>query len=423
MKFTSTVFVLLFISLSVSLFAQEPKPWPENAFLPVTEDRINSLPDAERQEWIAYWEKSNAILKTMGQLDLVDHSTLVPNNDHPGGGKYSMGLRLDAPYTWYANEAARTIADYIVKWQVPQTGGWTKAGVYSRDRGPDDYRGSGWDCGTFDNNSTIYELMQLAKVISHDNRVPSERLNPWKESFYKGLQYIFNAQYPNGGFPQIYPLVGEYHDAITLNDDAYVHILELFRDISNGVPVYAFVPDEMRGEARWRFEKGLKCLLAMQLRDSIGNPTIWGAQHDAITLKPCAARNFEPISACALESVGAVRFLMTLPKPSPEIVASVDGAMNWFDDTVIKDTYWDRNAASGVGLESKPGAPDMWARFYEIETRKPIYGDRDRRTYYSIAELGFERRKGYTWLVPDPSDLGPLYIYWQVNTAKTKKLK
>ena len=45
----------------------------------------------------------------------------------------------------------------------------------------------------------------------------------------RGLDYALSAQYPNGGFPQIYPLVGWYHDAITYNDDAMVHIMELCR--------------------------------------------------------------------------------------------------------------------------------------------------------------------------------------------------
>ena len=39
-----------------------------------------------------------------------------------------------------------------------------------------------------------------------------ERARPWRAAFQRGLEYIFAAQYPNGGFPQIYPLAGGYHD-------------------------------------------------------------------------------------------------------------------------------------------------------------------------------------------------------------------
>ena len=38
--------------------------------------------------------------------------------------------------------------------------------------------------------------------------------------------------------------------------------------------------------------------------------TAWGAQHDAVTLRPSAARTFEPVALASAESVGVVRFLI-----------------------------------------------------------------------------------------------------------------
>ena len=43
-------------------------------------------------------------------------------------------------------------------------------------------------------------------------------------STIKGLNFILAAQYPNGGWPQGYPLEGAYHDDITLNDNAMMQI-------------------------------------------------------------------------------------------------------------------------------------------------------------------------------------------------------
>ena len=413
-----TGFVLVACLTSAVSALDVPRPWPADPFLPVTAGRIAALPAAEQPAWRAYWEKSAAGLRRLPPHELVDRSPNTPLLHAPLGASYSVGLRLDASYTWYANEPARLIADRVVTWQSP-IGGWSKDGNYTRDRLPADNHPDAWSGGTFDNDATISELRYLARVISYDNTVPPVRLNVWKDSFLRGLDYVFAAQYPNGGYPQIYPLAGGYHDAITLNDDGYIHILQLLRDVGNREPEYAFVPEETAARARRSFQLGLDCILAMQLKSPAGRRTVWCQQYDALTLQPCSARNFEPASECSRESAGVVRFLMSRPAPSPEIVAAVEGAMQWFSDRVIHGKYWDRNAPAGTDLEDRPGAPDLWARFYEFNTGKPIFGDRDRRIYYSVAQISFERRKGYTWFCPEPAELVPYYFYWQHKIAKT----
>jgi PelA/Pel-15E family pectate lyase len=86
---------------------------------------------------------------------------------------------------------------------------------------------------------------------------------------------------------------------------------------------------------------------------------------------------------------------------------------------VIHDKHWDRNAPASVGLEDRPGAPDLWARFYEFGTGRPIFGDRDRRIYYAVEQISFERRKGYAWFCTNPGKLAPDYRSWRRRVAKT----
>jgi len=38
-----------------------------------------------------------------------------------------------------------------------------------------------------------------------------------------------------------------------------------------------------------------------------------------------------------------------------------------------------------------------WARFYELGTNRPIYGDRDGKVHYTLQEISEERRTGYSW--------------------------
>lgn len=410
-------FLLLCATGTVSVFALEstppPRPWTADAFLPVTAERIAALPAPEQPAWRAYWQASAERSKLLPPRDLVDHT---PNKPVPEGtfkgGTYSKGVKLNAPAKWYATGEARAIADKVVVWQRP-TGGWVKGGDYTRDPAPTDDHHDGWSNGTFDNDATIYELRYLALVQQAAGDDP--RAAAWRDSFVRGLHYAFAAQYPNGGFPQIYPLTGWYHDAITYNDDAMVHILELMRDIAGRKEEFAFVPAALAAEAAARLERGTACVLASQLKDARGRPTVWGQQIDALTLQPCAARNFEPISECSGESAGLTQFLMSIPHPSPRIIAAVDGAMAWFRAHALHGVVWDRNATAGSGLVEKPGAPDLWARYYESGTGRPVFGDRDRTIHYVVTEISVERRHGYAWFNTRAAALPDQYARWKAG--------
>ena len=399
-------------TLAADAATPTPRPWEADAFLPLNEARIAALPAAEQPAWRAYWAASAERSKLLPARDLVDHSATKPLAGPPIGSSYSKGVKLGAPAAWYATEEARTIADKVVKWQRP-TGGWVKSGDYSRDPAPADDHHDAWSGGTFDNDSTIYEMRFLALVAQAGGADP--RAQSWRDSFLRGLDYMLAAQYPNGGFPQVYPLVGWYHDAITFNDDAMVHILELGRDIAARQAEFAFVPPARAEQARQAVARGLQCVLASQLRGPDGRPTIWGQQHDPLTLRPCAARNFEPISECSLESAGLVQFLMTIPKPTPEIAAAIDGAMAWFPAHALHGVVWDRDVATGNALVPRPNAPDLWARYYEIGTGRPVFGERDRMVHYNVTELSLERRKGYGWFNSRAAALPAAYATWKIR--------
>ena len=55
----------------------------------------------------------------------------------------------------------------------------------------------------------------------------------WNNAFRRGLDYLLKAQYPNGGWPQFYPLRNGYWSHITYNDDAMAGVLELLRDVAD----------------------------------------------------------------------------------------------------------------------------------------------------------------------------------------------
>lgn len=389
-----------------------PRGWEPDAFLPVTEARIAALPAAEQSAWRAYWQVSASHARPPEKpTDPVENRDKPLVNQPPIPAVYSTRLKLDAPAAWYASAEARSLADQIVAWQRP-SGGWTKGGVYTRAPQPSDDHHDGWSAGTFDNDSTIYEMRFLALAITAGEK--ESRAAAWRDSFLRGLDYIFAAQYPNGGFPQIYPLAGSYHDAITFNDDAMVHILQLLQDVADRKPGYAFVPAERATAAAERRARGIACVLATQQRGSDGKLTVWGQQHDALTLKPCAARNFEPTSECSLESAGLVEFLLTIPKPTPGIIAAIEGAMAWFPARALHGVAWDKKATAGSGLVERSGA-ELWARFYEFGTGRPVFGERDRTVHYVVTELSSERRLGYGWFNSRAASLPARYEAWKAR--------
>ena len=415
----TSIVVFAAITALTAAAADQPRAWPPNQFAPVTPERIAALPADEQPAWRAYWDTSQTLARLAPAPAVPDFSPLQPIAGPPKGGRHTEGLRLEAPPAWYAGDEARTIADRVVAWQTP-AGAWTKGIDYTRPRTAAAGENDLWSRGTFDNDATIFELRFLARVTAA--ATDAARSAAWRGAYLRGLHYVFTAQYPNGGFPQVYPLAGGYHDAITFNDDAMTHALELLRDVAAGNAGYAFVPADLREEAGRRLARGIDCVLAAQIRTADGRRTVWCQQHDALTRQPCAARNFEPIAAVSKESASLVGFLMSLPQPSSDVVAAVDGAMAWFHHTAVHDLAWSRNAAGEEQLTAASGAPPLWARLYELETDKPVFGDRDRTIHYAVEEISPERRNGYGWYGDWPAGALQDYQAWRAKTRAVERV-
>src|ERR1700729_1378523 len=131
--------------------------------------------------------------------------------------------------------------------------------------------------GTLDNDATTTEMHFLAKVQANIAKADGE---VYRTAFVRGVQYLLAAQYPNGGWPQVWPLEGGYHDAITINDGAMTETLETLERTASGDAEYAFVPAEVRKRAAAAVDKGLACLVAAQIVQK-GVRTAWAQQHDA----------------------------------------------------------------------------------------------------------------------------------------------
>lgn len=298
-------------------------------------------------------------------------------------------LHQDA--AWYGSHEALQLADTVILHQSPE-GGWpknTRLDVSPALAPVDESLKN-----TFDNEGTTLPMAFLAQVITAAGR-PSDR-----PAFDRGLDYVLAAQYPNGGWPQFYPLREGYYTHITFNDDAMVRILTVLRDVASGAEPYAFVDAERRARARAAVAKGIEIILATQVHQD-GVLTVWCAQHDEYTLEPAWARRYEPPSLSGSESVGLTRFLMSLPDPSPEVVAAIEGAVQWFRSRAIENArieyFTAADGAPDVRLAAEAGTGPVWARFYELGSNRPIFLGRESIVRYNFAEIERERRTGYRY--------------------------
>ena len=57
--------------------------------------------------------------------------------------------------------------------------------------------------------------------------------------------------------------------------------------------------------------------------------------------------------------------------------------------------------------------PPMWARFYDLETNRPFFCDRDGIKKYDVSQIGHERRTGYSWYNRDGSRVLARYKMWK----------
>jgi len=212
----------------------------------------------------------------------------------------------------------KDIADNILLYQK-NNGGWPKnydmRAILSQEQ-KEIVAGAKDDlCTTFDNCTTYSHIKYLAQAyqITHDDR--------YKDSALAGIDFIFSAQYPNGGWPQYFPLRTNYSRCITYNDNAMAGIMGLLKDILECKSCYSFVDAARRDKARASFDKGLDCILKSQIKEN-GRLTAWCQQHDENDLSPAKARAYELPSICNRESVGVVLFFACTVAHAAEFTAA-----------------------------------------------------------------------------------------------------
>ncbi len=398
-------------------------------FPPLSLERVKTLPAKEREAWLAYLERSKTQMAADRAALRAERTGLTEIPAAPKDGNGQNTMPLDKPAEWYGSDEAKVLTANIISFQTP-AGGWGKnqpRNVPPRQRGQayvigeEPVRPTGdfdipsdrsWHyVGTTDNGATIHEIRFLARVIAATGDAAA------KASAIKGLNYFLNAQFPNGGWPQVWPLEGGYHDALTLNDNAMISVTSLVSEAGRGQGDYAFVPAELRTRLLAAEQRALDVFLAIQVKVD-GKPTLWAPQYDALTLTPCSARNFEMPALSTTDSGSLLIYLMKLPNPSAGLKSAIRTGIATLQSLAIRDMDFTYVAEIDARrFIEKPGALPIWGRYLDLKTMKPIFGDRAKIIYDNVADVEKGGRKGYAWYSRNPQKAIDAFAEWSQRWA------
>ena len=317
----------------------------------------------------------------------------------------------DTMYLEAAREAAHALA-----WGQLGSGGWdyridfdpegSKGWYYRRDVEAGDLeRGERQNRSTLDDNTTQSALRLLMRV---DKATGFEDAKVHGAALY-GLKALLEAQYPNGAWPQQFeeapdpeqfPVVKakypetwsrEYHNeryytCYTFNDHAISDVIETLVEAHHTYGNKAYLEAAKRGGG------------FMVLAQMPEPQPVWAQQYNR-DMEPVWARRFEPPSVVSVESFGVMRTLMDL---------YVETGGDRFLEPIPRALAWAQRSALPDG---------RFARFYELETNRPLYFTKEYALTYSDDDLpthyGFQVRGG---------GLGRLEAYYKRIQAVGQKV-
>ncbi|MHA1339211.1 MAG: pectate lyase [Promethearchaeota archaeon] len=194
----------------------------------------------------------------------------------------------------------------------------------------------------------------------------------------KGFDCLFNIEAPGGGWPQRsnYPSY-KYPSYITLNDNCMHDVVFLM------LKAYNLFLDEKYLNAA---ERAGQFLIRVQGNGGSEFQKAWAQQYKDDM--PAWARSFEPPAMCSKQTALAIEILMELYiyTKNATYLTPIDPAINWLNGSKIN---WTEDGTNKEG----------WARLYELETNKPIYGIREGGEGKEIPYVYSwdEAYKGYDW--------------------------
>ena len=294
----------------------------------------------------------------------------------------------EATHDRFFLDAAQKAAEALVYGQL-RSGGWTNCVDFDpRGRRTAAYRngkGRGKNNSSLDDGQTQSALRLLVQV---DAALDFKRKGI-HESAYVGLNALLQAQFPNGGFPQVwtgpvsrrsvkqagYPdhdwrtqgRIKEYWNEYTLNDNVCGYVAETLLD------AHKAYKDE-------KYKRALTRLGDFLILSQMPDPQPAWAQQYNEDMQPIWARKFEPAAIAGNESQETLETLLMIYRATGDTkyLKPIPRALSYLKRSLLSD--------------------GRLARYYELKSNKPLYMQR-RGKKYSLTYDDSNLPKHYGWKI------------------------
>ncbi len=285
----------------------------------------------------------------------------------------------DSAYLGAAEEAAGAL-----EWGQLARGGWdykidfdsvaSRKWFYRRDKEAGVDPTGRRNTATFDDNVT-QSAMRL--IMAVDKLTGFEKAHHGAAMY--GLDFMLESQFENGAWSQRYPLPDNYTGFYTFNDNSINDCIDVMLIAWKTYSDSTYLESALLGG---------DFIVASQIDPPQEG---WAQQYDA-DLNPAWARSFEPAAVCPAVTGRNIRTLVQLYLETGEerFMECIPSAIGWLERSRIP-------APVGFRDVRGPIADGLWARFYELGTNTPVFGDRDRKVHYVYGEISEERKCGYGW--------------------------
>lgn len=335
----------------------------------VSEDfskKYGEVPARDSQVWV----QSGTPMVGMAFLDAFDATkdrvyldaaqkaadALIYGQHRLGGWHYAIDFEPKGLRNWYKTKASK------FKW------GMEEQRFYNGN-------------ATFDDSNTSSATRFLLRFYL------ASKSEKYRQPLLKALDFMLIAQYPNGAFPQRFPLRHDFvHDGFpdytsyyTLNDGAAKGNIEVLLE------AYQHLGDKRYLESA---KRAVDFLIAVQgPEDQAG----WAEQYHPDTMQPVKARTHEPAGFVVRESEQVIELLQTFYKMTGDrrYLRPIPMCLAWFD----------RLNREAIEFKHPP------ARYYELGSNLPVYVLRTDKTTsegYGIYLWSNTNSQGSIGLSSDP---------------------
>ncbi|WP_166828708.1 pectate lyase [Thalassoroseus pseudoceratinae] len=272
----------------------------------------------------------------------------------------------------YFLEAARDAANALVYGQV-KSGGWTNCIDFDpRGKRVSQYRngrGRGRNTSSLDDGQTATALLFLIRM--------DETLKFQDETIHEatkfGLNALLDAQFPNGAFPQVWqgepnpdppivkPKFPDYDWRTEGRIKAYWNLYTLNDNVPGTVANTLIAAHEVYQDEK--YSEALKKLGDFLILAQMPDPQPAWAQQYNYDMIPVWARKFEPPGISGDESQETIKTLMLIYRVTGDrkYLEPIPAALDYLEKSLLPD--------------------NQLARYYELETNKPLYMQRRGKVY------------------------------------------